>query len=170
MGGNSRCCIVQSNPCGPWTQLRALQRAFLDASHFAATTVYSLFHALRASRSWSWNRASISVTVARLGVGHSIPGRGKSFSSSPKRPNRLKRPTQPPVKWETGALLPEIKRPGRETHVSPRTSAALQCAWGYLHASIRFHSVYRDIYLSLFLEVFTIRHTQIFRLLGYSVA
>jgi hypothetical protein len=35
-------------------------------------------------------------------------------------------PIQPPIQWETGALSPVVKRPGREAGHSPPTSAKVK--------------------------------------------
>jgi hypothetical protein len=46
-------------------------------------------------------------------------------------------PTQPPIKWVPGALSLGVKRPGREAHHSPPSSAVEL----YLHSAICLHGV-----------------------------
>jgi hypothetical protein len=51
-------------------------------------------------------------------------------------------PTQPPIQWVPGALSLEVKRPGREAHHSPPSSAEVKNAWRYISTPpIRLHSV-----------------------------
>jgi hypothetical protein len=40
-------------------------------------------------------------------------------------------PTQPLIQWVPGALSVEVKRPGREAHHSPPSSAEVKNAWIY---------------------------------------
>jgi hypothetical protein len=39
--------------------------------------------------------------------------------------------TQPPIQWELRALLPGVKRPGRETNHSPPAPAKVKKMWIY---------------------------------------
>jgi hypothetical protein len=62
----------------------------------------------------------------------SSPGKFKNFLFS-----MLARPalgfTQPPIQWVPGALSPGVKRPGREAHHSPPTSAEVKKMWIYTY-------------------------------------
>jgi hypothetical protein len=49
----------------------------------------------------------------------SIPDRSKSFFSSPQ-------PTERSIEWVQGALVPGVKRPGRETDHSPPSTAEVK--------------------------------------------
>jgi hypothetical protein len=53
--------------------------------------------------------------------------------------------TQPPIQWEPGALIPGVKRPGREADYSPPSSAEVKNAWSYtstlLHVSMSWYLV-----------------------------
>jgi hypothetical protein len=40
-------------------------------------------------------------------------------------------PTQPPIQWVSGALSPQVNRPGREANHSPPTSAKIKETWIY---------------------------------------
>jgi hypothetical protein len=42
--------------------------------------------------------------------------------------------TQHPIQWVPGALLPSVKRPGREADHSPPASAELKKMWIYISA------------------------------------
>lgn len=53
----------------------------------------------------------------------SIAGRGKGFIPLPKHPDRMWGPSILPFERASGALSPEIKRPGREAIHSPISSA-----------------------------------------------
>jgi hypothetical protein len=44
-------------------------------------------------------------------------------------PNMALEPTQPPIQWVSGALSPEVKRPGREADYSLPSSAKVKNAW-----------------------------------------
>jgi hypothetical protein len=88
----------------------------------------------------------------------SSPGRVKSFllftSSRP-----VLGPTQPPIQWVSGALSPEIKRPGREINHSPPSSAEVKKTWIYKSAPpIRLHG--GQLFLLLSSSVLT-RHEHI---------
>ena len=82
-----------------------------------------------AQESWTINivLASVSVIiVTRLQAEKQrtrvpIPGNGKSFFSSPKRPDRLC--GTPSLLWEPGDLPSVVKRPGREFGYSTLSSA-----------------------------------------------
>jgi hypothetical protein len=41
-------------------------------------------------------------------------------------PDRLRGPTQPPLRWVPGTLSPGVKRPGREADHSPPSSAEVK--------------------------------------------
>jgi hypothetical protein len=52
------------------------------------------------------------------------------------------RPTQPTIQWAPGALSLGIRRPGREAHHSPPSSAEAKNAWTYTSTPpIRLHGV-----------------------------
>jgi hypothetical protein len=73
------------------------------------------------------------ATTYRLddrGVGVRVPVESRIFSS-PDRPDRLLRSTQPPIQWVPGALSPGVKRPGRGVDHSPPTSAEVKKMWIY---------------------------------------
>jgi len=53
------------------------------------------------------------------------------FSSSPPSPDRVSRPTQPPIPWVKGALSLGVKRLGREANRSLPSSAEVKNAWSY---------------------------------------
>jgi hypothetical protein len=55
----------------------------------------------------------------------SIPGRGKLFQISISSIASLK-PTQSPIQWVSGALSPEVKRPGSKSDHSPPSSAEVK--------------------------------------------
>jgi hypothetical protein len=57
------------------------------------------------------------------GVGVQIPVGSRIFSTS-FRP--ALGPTQPRIEWVSGVLSPGVKRPGREAHHSPPTSAEVK--------------------------------------------
>jgi hypothetical protein len=60
----------------------------------------------------------------------SSPGGGKSLLlSTLSRP--VLGPTQLPIQWLPGDLLPWVKRPGREADHSPPTSADVKNKWLY---------------------------------------
>jgi hypothetical protein len=61
-------------------------------------------------------------------IGGSNRGRGWELSSSPPRPDRLLRPTQPTIQWAPGALSLGVKRPGHEADHSPPSSAEVKNA------------------------------------------
>jgi hypothetical protein len=69
----------------------------------------------------------------------SSPGREEIFllttSSGP-----VLGPTQPPIQWVSGARS-RVKRPGREVHHSPLTSADIKNTWIYTSISIRLFGV-----------------------------
>jgi len=51
-------------------------------------------------------------------------------------------PTQPLIQWVPGALSLGVKRPGREAHHSPPSSAEVKNAWNYTSTPpIRLHGV-----------------------------
>jgi hypothetical protein len=55
---------------------------------------------------------------------------GARFFSSQRRPDRIRGPTQPPIKWVSGALSPGVKRPGREADHSPiRAEVKNRCTY-----------------------------------------
>jgi hypothetical protein len=58
----------------------------------------------------------------------SSPCRGEIFSS-PCLPDPVLGPTQPPIKWVSGALSPGVKRPWCEADRSPATSAKVKKTW-----------------------------------------
>jgi len=55
---------------------------------------------------------------------------------------------QPRIQWLPGALFPEVKRPGREAHHSPSSSAEFKNEWSYTTTTspICFHGLYWDLY------------------------
>jgi hypothetical protein len=62
------------------------------------------------------------------GVGVRLPVGSRIFSS-PLRPDRLWGPHPASYPMGTGALSPELKRPGREADHSPPTSAEVKKMW-----------------------------------------
>jgi hypothetical protein len=49
-------------------------------------------------------------------------------------------PTHPPIQWAPGSLSLEVKRPLREAHHSPPSSAEVKNAWSYTSTPpIRLH-------------------------------
>jgi hypothetical protein len=85
-------------------------------------------------------RVYLYITI----IGHTaqigLAGRLRSWSSSPggsknfhfSMSSRLtRRSTQPPIQCVTGALSPEVKRPGRDADHSPPTSAEVKKTWIY---------------------------------------
>jgi hypothetical protein len=62
------------------------------------------------------------------GVGVRVPVRSRIFSMSS---SPVLGPTQPPIQWVRGVVFPRVKRPGRETGHSPRTSAEVKKTWIY---------------------------------------
>jgi hypothetical protein len=81
----------------------------------------------------SWDSVVGTATGYGLndsGVGVRVPVGSRNFSS-PRRPDRLWGPTQPPIQWVPGALSPGFKRPGREAYHSPPTSAEIRKMWIY---------------------------------------
>jgi hypothetical protein len=56
---------------------------------------------------------------------------GSMILSSPRHPDPLWGPTQPPIQWVLGALSTGVKRPGREADHSPPTSAEVKKMWLY---------------------------------------
>jgi hypothetical protein len=67
-----------------------------------------------------------------LGDRSSIPSRGNEliflFTTASKPPLG---PTLLPTRWVPGALVPEVKRPGREADHAPPPSAEVKNAWSY---------------------------------------
>jgi hypothetical protein len=64
------------------------------------------------------------------GVGSSSPGRVKNFHFSMSSRPALGS-TQLPIQWAPGTLSSGVKRQGRETDHSPRTSAQVNKIWIY---------------------------------------
>jgi hypothetical protein len=64
------------------------------------------------------------------GTGVPSPDRGKNFHFSMSSTQALGF-TQPPIKRVMGALSPWVKRPGREYHHSPQSSAEFKKMWIY---------------------------------------
>jgi hypothetical protein len=69
------------------------------------------------SRDSDWLRAGVPV--------------GVTIFTSPRRPDQLWGPPQPPIQWVLGALSPGVKWPGREADHSPPTSAEVKKMWIY---------------------------------------
>jgi hypothetical protein len=78
-------------------------------------------------------RAGLDSAVG-IATGYGIDKRGRSSSpcrvfSTSSRP--ALGPTQRPIQWVTGALSPEVKRPGREADHSPPSNAEFKKTWVY---------------------------------------
>jgi hypothetical protein len=87
------------------------------------------------------SRYSDWLLAGRKKCRSSSPGRVKNFllSMSSRPPMG---PTQPPIQCVSGALSPEVKRPGREADRSPLTSAeVIKKLDLYNHSPIRLHVV-----------------------------
>jgi hypothetical protein len=69
-----------------------------------------------------------SYGSADRGVGVRVPVGSRIFS---KLSRPALRSTQPPIQWVPGALIPGVKRPGREAHHSPPASAEVKKMWIY---------------------------------------
>jgi hypothetical protein len=87
---------------------------------------------------WEWSRVS-SVSTATgygldsWGVEVRVPIGAKIFFSASFR--QVLGLTQPPIKWEPGALSPGVKQQGREAHHSPRTNDKAKKTWVlYIHS------------------------------------
>jgi hypothetical protein len=70
------------------------------------------------------------------GVGVRVPVESSIFCS-PRRPEPVLGPTQPPIQWIPGVLSPGVKWPGREADHSPPTSAEVKKTY----SPIRLHDV-----------------------------
>jgi hypothetical protein len=65
----------------------------------------------------------------------SIPGGGWHFFSFSTASRPALEPTQPPIQWVPEVLSLGVKRPGREAHHSPPSSADVnECVGLYLHS------------------------------------
>jgi hypothetical protein len=65
-----------------------------------------------------------------ISVGIATEGRVKNFLfSTSSRP--VLESTQPPIQWVSRALLPGVKRPGREADRSPSAIAEVKKMWTY---------------------------------------
>jgi hypothetical protein len=73
-------------------------------------------------------------TLDDRGVGVRVPV-GARFFSSPRRPDRLWGPPNPPIQWVPGALSPGLKRLGRVADHSPPISAEVKNTWIYTFTS-----------------------------------
>jgi hypothetical protein len=73
----------------------------------------------------------------------------KKFCSSPKRPNPLLGPTQPPIQWVPTVLFPWVERPGcNTTHLHAVTRLQISGAIPAPHLPAVFlHAVYRQLYV-----------------------
>jgi hypothetical protein len=93
------------------------------------TYISSNYHII--SHFWSWDSTVGIVTGYRLdegGVRVQVLV-GSIILSTSSRP--ILGPTQPPIQWALGALLPDVKQPGREADHSPPTSAEVKKTWIY---------------------------------------
>jgi hypothetical protein len=82
--------------------------------------------------------------VVGIATGYQLDDRGVGVgvpigSSS----SRALEPTQPPIQWVLGILSPAVRRPGRDAHHSPPTSAEVKKTWSYTSTPppIRLHGV-----------------------------
>jgi hypothetical protein len=81
-----------------------------------------------------------SYGLDERGVGVRVPV-GSRILSSPNRPGRLLKCTEPPIQWIPWALSPGVKRLGREVDHSPPTSAEVKKVWTYTATPIHLHVV-----------------------------
>jgi hypothetical protein len=72
-----------------------------------------------------------------------IPGRGRDFFLRLCIETDFV-PTQPPIKWEPGALSQWAKRPRLQDDHSPPCRAEVKSVDLYLHSPIRLHDVVLD--------------------------
>jgi hypothetical protein len=88
-------------------------------------------------------------SVVAIATSYGLDDRGRSSSTGTVKNflfSTSSRPalgsTQPPIQWVPGALSPRVKRPEREAHHSPPTSAEVKKMWTYTPTPpIRLHAV-----------------------------
>jgi hypothetical protein len=77
------------------------------------------------------NRDSVVGTATGYGLDDLRAGIRVPVESSPRHPDRLWGPTQPPIQWVPGAFSPGVKRQEREADHSPPTNAEVKKIWTY---------------------------------------